>query len=585
MPSPARAGADATALFALANLTLRAGVLGEGIESPAAFLNDAHRPLILRRSVAGLLGVVQGNQQLQRFVQRQQDPTVARPQLPRVTHSHVVQRIPQQSEQEIAEEFRAFAENQDYSPEYFSQPRSGQEILSFINDIIESFPDGELRRQIGASLQDRKDFLIGMTQYLGSLSSVILHFANVRRADVAGEIHLHEDAASRIEIVAAALAAQRLPMPTTSIGLGLRDRYRPNDHHSRSKMAHPLGYAIDYRARENPQLADPRLRTFLEVATGESYRFQFQDEGGRPLSYESRRALIREMGSSAAAGQFDEETRRRAERFLTQFEGEYHRVSAASRRLRENINSELRQLADLWTQTRELRQSEGRLRRSRRSADREELTRVREQTQENDRRLREADLELVFEPWLTQMRQEMDTAVQELSGLEITLRTAGGETTVHGADLRDARGPRFRQLLGQVDRQRGVSPVQKQEQKATIRQIQDRAERYQRLEPLHRALSGDFRFIFTGESEVRNPSLMQLITVGFFNPDADEELLSQEIDERPEPSVAGSSQHGFSLRFMQLMAIHGFDQGSSWPTAYDPMHFEFVAGVDSIQAG
>jgi hypothetical protein len=118
------------------------------------------------------------------------------------------------------------------------------------------------------------------------------------------------------------------------------------------------------------------------------------------------------------------------------------------------------------------------------------------------------------------------------------------------------------------------------------------------LEALQSALSvGGFdpKFVFgiggaEGAEEdvaVRDPSLVQLFSKGFFNPDplpatTGAALTAAKQGAKPS-SKAQEPPHGFSVHFMEEMAKHGFDQGAEWtPGGIDSMHFEFVEGVDAL---
>jgi Domain of unknown function (DUF4157) len=109
------------------------------------------------------------------------------------------------------------------------------------------------------------------------------------------------------------------------------------------------------------------------------------------------------------------------------------------------------------------------------------------------------------------------------------------------------------------------------------------------LEQLQRGLSEahfDARLVFgIGDKDaetdrsVRDPSLVQLYSKGYFNPDP---VPAPTIG--PVPPRSGASQ-GFDLPFMEEMAKHGFDQGSQWsPGGVDSMHFEFAEGVDALHS-
>ena len=75
--------------------------------------------------------------------------------------------------------------------------------------------------------------------------------------------YLHKTTAERLGQVSTALEGQ---MPITYVGQDLRDRY--HNRTSRSLMAHPMGYAVDFRAMDNPQIHGDKgkvIRKLIEL--------------------------------------------------------------------------------------------------------------------------------------------------------------------------------------------------------------------------------------------------------------------------------------------------------------------------------
>ena len=124
------------------------------------------------------------------------------------------------------------------------------------------------------------------------------------------------------------------------------------------------------------------------------------------------------------------------------------------------------------------------------------------------------------------------------------------------------------------------------------------------LEDLQRGLSlddFDARLVFgigskdaEADKEVRDPSLVQLFSKGFFNVDptpppvtpAPTPAPASPVARKPAaPKPAPTPLRGFDLNFMEEMAKHGFDQGSEWtPGGVDSMHFEYAEGVDALHS-
>jgi len=117
------------------------------------------------------------------------------------------------------------------------------------------------------------------------------------------------------------------------------------------------------------------------------------------------------------------------------------------------------------------------------------------------------------------------------------------------------------------------------------------------LEMLEQGLSVehfDARLVFgigdrhaEADEAVRDPSLIQLFSKGFFNIDPPPPSPPPGASAAPTKKAArpARGRHGFDLAFMEEMAKHGFDQGSEWePGGIDSMHFEYAEGVDKLHA-
>jgi hypothetical protein len=521
-----------------------------------------------------------GNQWVQRLLRAREQATVVQLKKPAKKTA---------TPEDMAEEFREYGLKQA-GLQAFCERATADEIIAFINETIDAFPDAELKKQIGASLKNRKDFLIGMTPYLGSYEDVIVHFSSIRPVKVPGDVHLHEAAAARMEMVAGRMADMRLPMPATTVALGLRDRYRPHSRNSKGLMAHPMGYAIDYRATSNPMITDPRLVALLSLETGGPINFEFKDEKGRAMGWNERRNLIKQIGSELAGGNLTEETKQKAKHFMQQFATEYERVSEASRQFTESMSEDMLKAQTLVKTEAKLEAELASVRKRKKKGWQEkadelqaELDAVREQLGPIKQ-----NLEKLFEPWLENIKKAMEKTEAEVASLEVPLAGADGSVkTLHGRELLDYSEKDINALVKQVNQQRRA----KRKKGSTVPVPPDLQKEFmgkwkwynQYLKALDKALREDPDFIFKGQSTVKNPSVMQLLEKGFFTPDNDADLLAMEPEDRPDPAKLNANKHGFNLRFMQVMALYGFDQGISWsPTSLDAMHLELIEGVDSI---
>ena len=297
-----------------------------------------------------------------------------------------------------------------------------------VNAIIDGFSDAELKQQITGSINNRRDFLRGMQQYLGGLDDVIAHFAQIRLAAVPGEVHLHSSAAARLELVAAKLAASGAVMPATTVALGLRGRYRPHERHGRGLIAHPAGYAIDYRAVTNPMIRDQRLVELLNLNAGPGGSTM---QLGQYTNYKSRRDLIRQMGQASAAGGIDPASPlgQQARAFTDLLTSEHQRLAATSQAFTQNLSPGLLALKEVRQQSRERHARLKQLRKQRglkgdaKTANEQaiavlEVEAANLSQQEGALRLRLPEL---VAPWVAQVQQQIDAIAAQVRQVDPSL--------------------------------------------------------------------------------------------------------------------------------------------------------------------
>lgn len=475
------------------------------------------------------------------------------------------------------ERFRQFGLIQE-----FTQARcmgaSDAEIAAYVNEIIDSFNNIELKDQIGNGIKNRVDFLIGMTRYLGSIEGVVTHFSAIEEVTVPGYVNLHSSAATRLKLVADYLQQQQLVMPATTVALGLRNRYRPHQRNSKGRMAHPLGYAIDYRPTANPMITDPRLAELLELNEGGAINFQFKDMHSNAMNFEARRKLIQEMGKQMMSGGLKEEMKADADSFLTQFENEFTRVSQLSKTFKENVSESISTVKVLWKQQEALTAELTKLKKRKGSKSKEQVAIVQQELDAVNVKLApfQGDMAKLFEPWLDAIAAKQRQLEQSVASVTVTFKAVDGDKNITGQQLLALNKAALDDVIKQSVRRR-LKNVNLQGIRNLKREFQPIWEKYTNLNELSKALRENPAFVFEGETNVKNPAVMQLLTQGFFTPD--EEATTAE----PTDVNANASRHGFNLKFMQAMALFGFDQGISWsPTNLDAMHFELVEGVDSI---
>lgn len=191
-----------------------------------------------------------------------------------------------------------------------------------VNEIFASFPEEILANPnfgMPVETNDRIEFLEYMAIFLGSIDNVIQHYSDMRKAAVPGIVVMHKSAASRIEQVAGDLGGL---MPASWVALGVRDRFHVHNPRGNGLMAHPLGYAVDYRANDNPMLTGKNF----DLASLDA-RMQTGDPNASPTmdlgASKARRELIAKMGSGEA-------TPEEIEEFEKALEAEYERLEEQS---------------------------------------------------------------------------------------------------------------------------------------------------------------------------------------------------------------------------------------------------------------
>lgn len=604
----------------------------------------------------------------------------------------------------LADKFRAFGLTQDITKR-LCENGSTEDIIGFVNQTIESFPNAELKKQIGTSIINRTDFLMGTTPYRGSLEEAITHFSEITLVnEVPGKVNLHKSAADKLVSVANMMAQLNLPMPSTTVALGLRNRYRPHDRVGKSYNAHPMGFAIDYRAPANPKITDNRTIALIKVMTGEVSNFQLRDRKGRPLTADlytkrssTRRRLIRRFGDQFPSKTMDADTLAEARHFLGEFEREYYRVSKASKHFVTDITDYMTEARDVW---KALRKKEDRLKslsenlavnkkrlakakesakekadaleakekslatldkeikalakqndesrkgkRKRKAKDRakanlvKKITKAKQQAEsakkaekkweaavkalqaqekkilDTEARRQEimADLANLTKPWREKVKAEIEKIKEEAANFKIKFITLGGEEIdlngtelLHNHSLKEVQAI-FKKAKALEKAERKKRRRKKKKKKKTAEPVATDVKKVERklpgrkdrtkfeelwqwyhdyVKPLDDGLVNDAEWVL-GEIKTvgrtkKKPVMYIIANGGFFTPDDDEALMQTPSADRPDMSDLSKNKHGFNLRFMQLMALHGFDQGINWsPTSIDAMHFELVEGVQN----
>jgi hypothetical protein len=249
--------------------------------------------------------------------------------------------------------------------------------------------------------------------------------------------------------------------------------------------------------------------------------------------------------------------------FFLKFDQEYERLSNASDRFKTDLPEGLLTLKSLVSKRQSLEKELKKLKKpskSKKSSGHEPdlvATRVAELTQELDQVYGEIsqiqnNLPTLFKPWTDKINQQKKEIVDSFSDVQIDIDVDGVQQVISGDDLLSIpqkfqevaeqlqlekiklnkdqgiiRSQLKRRKLSKEDKQNLVTlQAQQAEQAMTIDinlqklvALSPKKRKYDQLSSLDTALTTNKKFIFVGESNVQNPSVLQLITKGFFTPD------------------------------------------------------------------
>ncbi len=438
-----------------------------------------------------------------------------------------------------------------------------------IESVISGLP-AFVVKDIGGGPDNRYEFMHYMRAYLGPDPATTNHFKAIRKANVPGEVYLHDKAASRLEAVAAKLGGK---MPASWVGYGLRGRFRTHTRESNSRMAHPMGYAVDYRPYEAPMITDSRLVELFDLQAGGATHFDPDKVGG----YRQRRDFIQQMGQGTADPQ-------KVATFFKNFEDEYNRIKKASTdfqtSLADDLKKELFSLRDEYVGLQKsIADVTKKLKKAKKPEEQAALAEEKKKHQDAVEVIR-SKLSTVFKPWLDKLAEQkkgIEKLVPNVGQIpakgELNKQIKAAQQGVDAKkkqkkDLEKKKVPQDQ--IDVVTQEIQAADAKLQELKQMLNNYGQK-QRWDTLTQLETSLQTDLKFVFA--KDVRNPGITQLLETGFFKPD----------EEPAEGQKFNPNKHGFNLAFMKLMAEHGFDQGISWgASSVDSMHFELVEGVDSL---
>jgi hypothetical protein len=439
---------------------------------------------------------------------------------------------------------------------------------------VESLPKGVLSGNGNVPLateEQKKHFLRAGKDLWGDYDKALAWFGAIRTVKIPGGAMLHESAAGRVEAVSTAMGAE---MPQGFGGFQFRNEFTAASKFNKLSH-HTLGLAIDYDPRDMVRIGrnvNNEVYSFsadlIQIVTGEE---PHEDLG----EYGQRRATIRRLGDATAAGK-EAKTVAGGEALLEKIGTETERMGQAS----AEFQASLGKLRDTFLQLRKdylaakgadarkdvmakvpaaitpwldaVEKTAQKLRDEAKTAgldpDALDPAAMRKQIAEFDAIVAAAlKLRATYSSDPTQMLAAKHEA--QVSAWEKKLGM-GTNTTIEGYQRLDmvvvmAAGP-----SGQLKALLGHGP------------------RLTQLATLKKRLTTDAALLFgssTGKTE-DSPPLAQLVESGFFTPGT--------------PGAVGDDRGNFNAKFIQEMARHGFDTGSSWSGAFtDSMHFELVTSV------
>ena len=473
-----------------------------------------------------------------------------------------------------------------------------EEIIKKINDDISKLPD-IVRKQLNYKFKNYCEFLISMPRYI---DNPIQHFKKIRKAEVPGKVWLHEIAATRLEEVKELVKDE---MPATTVALGLRGRYKPHLRKSKSMMAHPLGYAVDYRAIKNPMIKDQKLVRLIEIITGQSISINLG------LRWSKRREEIKECGKIEIKNL--EDVNKCNEIMFKKLEQEYDRLVKASKffrrkelgEIREKIEEIKKEIKKKNTELSKLERELKRLKRKKKNTKKIKdiidiytydiiiaiYKEIKEILKKEKRTLEDKIpdiLEEARELMLTKIRKEKSLIEKEVTNCE---KTFGELLPQEEKKLKREKRKLTRekkQKENLIKRQKGRLEKAQKKLNMLEKQLEELTTNLNKVEGQLKCISKKKELNILNELEnhltnlgpvigkrkAQNPAIWQLIELGYFNSDP----------ERPQNIIHKPWKYGFNLLFIKAMMKRGFDWGATWsPGSTDPMHFELVEGVESIK--
>jgi hypothetical protein len=448
---------------------------------------------------------------------------------------------------------------------------------------------------------NRATFMQTMRWAMGDDDAVIQkHFQEIQPIDVGGaELWAHISTRERLLEVKADLEAQGIPMPQTTVGLGMRGDHLARGDKGRGWFTHAVGFAVDWRAYSTPKIADKKLIALFETVTGDRPDMKTSVESDKRIDLEIKMG----QGTANAAD---------AKKLLDSVESEYQRLAEGSEKFKTDLPKEtmdrLRELEQARFAARTAQRKLDTVRtRKKPKATAEEMeaaTKAAADAKERHTKLQaavETDLPKLFEPWV----KKVDTKIAAIdkkftdAGVDVELLTSdfgfedrnkkiqakkkaagkatGDEATRLLAEVRELKDDLAKRRKYREDKAAELGGGR--EGKRKIDALIDDKFDLMTLKGLKDGLEHNAGgFVFRSKLDVNDPALDQLFGLmpemprgGFFTPDA-------EGGEKEAKAGKFSGEHGYGLAFIKSMVEHGFEPGMAWRGGSDPMHFELAEG-------
>ena len=541
----------------------------------------------------------------------------------------------------------------------------------------------QVQKELGNDVDYQRKFLYRCSLYLGPHPNTVDHFKGIAEFTFADstKLPLHQDTIDKLVAVQSVIGAKN--MPSSGTGFALRQLIRQAPVAFPGMMVHAMGYAIDFRAANNPHFKDPRQVAVQALYTTGATTFH-QSTG----TWKQRRETIRKMG----AGEIGENSKEQKD-FLAELNTEGQRDLAGNQAITHQLPaSELAELKSLRTQYKDYQKQKkgfdahlaaakkklkkgesfdlhpedivhamlnpdhserGQLISEMVAVAAKRLTivgRTREilhdlisKADVDIQRVRKlphvTDSEKDYKAALAQLGKASTDAKRAVAAADLDLKQTRSVLAQHvkaearldtsiSKEHRPAQLAKLQSQRAEEERKkrdaaavnvisaanRVTAGAEEGQAAASLDDAQKAKERrvwLQNLEDLQSSLSDagfDPRLVFgigdadaEADRSVRDPSLVQLFSRGFFSVDQPMPATvkapasggagppkvvapkGKGAAKPPAKAVAPPPPHGFDLHFMEEMAKHGFDQGAEWaPHGVDSMHFEDVANVDAM---